>query len=76
LLPLLTKERVGVRFYKAFYESEMLPDSKPKLKNGITAGILVNKKNSELRSQKTDMNSGRLGNEYWFKTLPLVGKKK
>jgi hypothetical protein len=25
LLPLLTKERVGVRFYKAFYESEMLP---------------------------------------------------
>jgi hypothetical protein len=31
LLPLLTKERVGVRFYKAFYESEMLPGISIKL---------------------------------------------
>jgi hypothetical protein len=45
---------------------------------------MIYKKNSELRSQNglnaplplTELNSGRLGNEYWFKTLPLVGKKK
>ncbi|MEH1855599.1 MAG: hypothetical protein V7L11_28940 [Nostoc sp.] len=34
------------------------------------------KKNSELRSQNSELNSVRLGNEYWFKTLPASGAKK
>ncbi|MCF2148596.1 hypothetical protein IQ276_019615 [Desmonostoc muscorum LEGE 12446] len=36
---------------------------------------IIYKKNSELRSQKTGMNSVRVGDEYWLKASGMVGEK-
>ncbi len=36
----------------------------------------VDKKNSELRSQNSELNFVRLGNEYYLKTLLFVGERK